>query len=507
MALDLFRVIDGVAIQTTDFADEAHQLVGDGAPVGTTGRTADAPVGSLWLRTDAETDGLNLYWKWQDTDAAIDWKQAASKDYVDNTVQSISWREPVRYRDSNAYASIAAAVADLNAGDDLTGEGSVQAGDRILFPSMGGGDGGPNVYIVGGSSGAWTLTEDTNDETDGDAILVNEGSSADEQWIYDGTNWIQFGGAGSATELTNIRNYIGKPTPGAVFPQYQSNLILSDNDDLTTGAGKLDLHLGDAQYSSNNIVTDFTPDYTNVAPTDWTGETGDNITDAIGAIDSQFGDGDITNDGGNYPLSDDLNWNAGGTLTITAAFDELNNAVGDRTYTNDYIVSDGQSVAESIDDLDSEMGDLDTAGSWTAGGLISQGDAATNTIQENLDELNQAAGADNIQNYTNTVTNITVLTELESGTLADTTASEVLWHIQARSNTTSANRQAAVVHALTEPGSNSADWNFASVLTLGAGPGALNLNVTVTGGNWSVTVNPVSATDITVKRYSFSYLA
>ncbi len=507
MALDLFRVIDGVAIQLDDLSAEAWQLIGDGAPIGTSGYTADAPIGSTWQRTDVETDKLNLYWKHADTDSATDWIQAASKDYVDTAVQGISWREPVRYLDGNSYASVAAALADMNADDILTGEGTVAAGDRILFPSMGAGDGGPNVFIVGGSTGAWTLTEDTNEETDGDAVLVNEGSSADEQWIFDGTNWIQFGGAGSATELTNIRDYIGKPAPGAVLPQYQSNLILSDNDNLTTAAGKLDLHLGDAQYTSNNIVTDFTPNYTNAAPTDWTGEAGDNITDAISAIDSQFGNGLITNITGNYALGDELGWNAAGTLTLTDALEALNNALGDRTYTNDNLVTDGQTVAQSIDAIDTELGDLNTAGSWTADGLIDQATLATNTVQGNIDAINQEVGDLSDQNYENTVNNITVLTELESGALSDTTASEVLWHVQVRSSATSGNRRAFLVHALTEPGSNAADWNRSSVVRLGGSVGNLNINVTVNAGVWSFSMTPTASVNVTLKRYSYSYLA
>ena len=505
MALDLFRVIDGIAIQLDDQSDEAWQLAGDAAPIGTSGRTADAPIGSLWLQTDAETDGLNLYWKWQDTDSAVDWKQAASKDYVDNTVQNISWREPARYRDGNAYTTIAAALADMDADDILTGEGTVAAGDRILFPDMGGGDGGPNIYIVGGSSGSWTLTEDINEESDGDAVLINEGSSADEQWIFDGTNWIQFGGAGSATELTNIRNYIGKPTPGAVFPQYQSNLILSDNDDLTEAAGKLDYHLGDAQYSSNNIVTDFTPDYTNVAPTDWTGETGDNITEAIGQIDAQFGNGAITNIGGNYALSDEMQWNVAGTLTLTDALNELNDAIGDRTYTNDFLVTDGQTVAQSIDALDTELGDLDTPGSWTSGGFLDQTTLATNDVQENIDAINQEVGDISNQNFENTVTNFNTTTELESGTLPATTATEILWHIQVKINGDGTRRRAFLVHAITD-GTN-VDWNRSSVINLGSpGVGALNLTVAISGGNWSLTMNPTNTIDATLKRYSYSLL-
>lgn len=512
MALDLFRVIDGVAIQLDDQSDEAWQLIGDGAPIGTSGRTADAPVGSLFLQTDAETDGLNLYWKWQDTDASVDWKQAASKGYVDSLIQGISWREPARYRDGNAYTTVAAALADMDADDILTGEGGVAAGDRILFPDMGVGDGGKNVFIVGGSSGSWTLTEDVNDETDGDAILINEGTSADQQWIYDGTNWIQFGGAGSATELTNIRNYIGKPTSGAIFPQYQSNLILTDNDDLTESAGKLDLHLGDAQYSSNNIVTDFTPDYTNVAPTNWTGETGDNITDAIGALDSQFGDGAITNDGGNYVLSDDLNWGTGGTLTITAAFDELNEGVGDRSYTDNHLLVDGESVATSLNTLDSTLGDLDNSSAYTTGGFLDNTTISNNDVQETLDAFNQEIGdnATLTQEFTGTAP-ATTTTSLVPGAdrlSASSDATEVKWLLQLKN--AGGDRRAMEIHAITD--GTTVDFTTYAVVKVGSPLNNFDLDVTLNAGDWDVTIGngtttPAAALTYTLKRISYSFLA
>jgi len=512
MALDLFRVIDGLAIQLDDQSDEAWQLIGDGAPSGTSGRTADAPVGSLWLQTDAETDGLNLYWKHQDTDSPVDWKQAASKDYVDTAVQGISWREPAKYLDGNSYITVAAALADMNPDDILTGEGTVAAGDRILFPAMGAPDGGPNVFIVGGSSGSWTLTEDTNDETDGDAILINEGSSADQQWIYDGTTWIQFGGAGSATELTNIRNYIGKPTSGAIFPQYQSNQIVSDNDDLTEASGKLDLHLGDAQYSSNNAITDFTPDYTNTAPTNWTGETGDNITNAIGALDATLGNGLITNIGTNYSLSDEMSWNAAGTLTQTDALNELNNAIGDRTYTNDFLLVDGETVASSLDTLDSTLGDLDNSSAYTTGGLLDNTTIAGNNVQTTLDSFNQELGEQNTltQEFTGTATATTTtsLVPAPDRLSASSDATEIKWLLQLKN--AGGDRRAMEIHAITD-GTN-VDFTTYAVVKVGSPLTNFDLDVTLTGGNWDVTIGdgattPAAALTYTLKRMSYSYLA
>jgi len=91
--------------------------------------------------------------------------------------------------------------------------------------------------------------------------------------------------------------------------------------------------------------------------------TGDNLEVAISKLDTFSGDGTITNTGGNYAISDDLAAGgangAAGTLSVTDAVDELNSAVGDRTYTEDNFVTDGESVASSIDAIDIALGDID----------------------------------------------------------------------------------------------------------------------------------------------------
>ena len=300
MSLDLFRVIKGLDIQLDDLSKNANVLIGDGAPGGTT-ETNAAPIGSIWLRTDAETDGLNLYWKWKSSgNDASDWKQGTDKGYVDAVAQGLSWREPVLVLDGTTYANVAAAEAAANVADTVDGV-TIAAGDRILLTDLT--TGNENVYIVSGSTGAWTFTEDpANTATDGDALLVQSGSAAEQQWVYDGTSWVQFGGATSAAELGFIRSFIGKTGAGAETPTYSSTDVITQGDNLETAIGDLDAAIGTQTYTNDNVVTD-----------------GEDVTSSIDALDT---------------------------------------ALGNQTYTNDNVVTDGQTVTASIDAIDTALGDV-----------------------------------------------------------------------------------------------------------------------------------------------------
>jgi len=534
MALDLYRISLGIALEDKDGTERAHILSGTGAPGGDTGPEDDSLVGSIYLRTDA-TSSISAVWqKITDTNAAADWVQSASKDYVDAAVNGLSWREPVLVKDATAYADVAAAVTAANVGDTVDGE-TIAALDRILFTNIanllniaaqdetnydggasngtftggsghaaldvittddgstitvdaigsntiaaqdetdfdnigsngtfaagtghvisdvitltdgstitvdntdvstiaaqdetnfdgigsngtfaGGtghnnGDvitmsdgstitvdleagnivteftvttdstsnfasGGPitqtgttgaginfaittglnneqdgevteftvttastsnfttgatltqssstgsgtsytlttdtnnelagivdqftvttasttpfvtgatqsqsgttgagtgysfttdtnneiasspdlnNIYIVSGSTGAWTFTSDPdNAATDGDAVLVQSGTCADEQWVYDGTNWVQFGGASSNLELGYIRAFIGKTAAGSELPTYSSTNVVTASANLEVAIGEIDTALGDRVYTEDNYVTD-----------------------------------------------------------------------------------------------------------------------------------------------------------------------------------------------------------------------------------------------------------
>ena len=408
MALNLFTVSKGLELESADFLSTSSIMFGTGTPGGDSDVEDAAPIGSVYLRDDAEANGLQLYYKFATGgNSAADWHVSASQTYVDAIATGLSWREPAKVRDNTSYVDITAAETAANVGDTVDGV-TIVVDDRLLFTNLddqetiaaqdetsfdGTGNNGTfvggtlyangevltmsdgstitvdlqaagviteftittksttpfapgdtittvsstaagnddftittgtaneaqvvpdinNVYIVSGGTGAWTFTEDTNVASDGDALLINEGTSADEQYVYDGTNWILFGSAGDAAELGFIRDFIGKTGPGAETPTY----------------------------SSADVVTQST-----------------NLESAIGELDNAFGDGEITNDGGNYSLSDDMLWAGAGTLTLTAALNEINEAIGDRTYTEDNFVTDGETIASSIDALDQALSEL-----------------------------------------------------------------------------------------------------------------------------------------------------
>jgi hypothetical protein len=491
MSLDLFRLVHGIDIQHDDLTSNAYILQGVGAPGADGDVQDDAPIGSIYMRTDAISDELQVYYKWKDDNAVSDWRLVASKAYVDAAVQGISWREPVRYLDDST-TSVANALVDMNADDTLGTEGAVAAGDRILFSAMGAGDGGPNVYIVGGTSGNWTLTEDTNDESDGDAVLVNEGTEADAQWIYDGSAWIKFGGAGSASELQYIRDFIGKDGAGVESPNYPSNAIVIDGQSLENEIGRLDHATGDLQFTNDYVLTDYSDNL-------GSGASG-TITDNLDAIDAAFGDGVVAPAGGNYALDGNMVWN-GGTETVSTALDALNEGIGDRDYDEENLITDGESVSDSLDALDQGIGDIDNTSAWTTGGYLDNTTAAGNSVQETLDAYNQVIGdiVDDTDENTGSVTAAGPAVVID--TISATDATEVKWILQVKDG--SGNRRSMEVHALTD-GTN-IDWNRYSVLRLG-NTGAVGVSVALNGGNIEFSIDPSNNLDYTIKRISKSFL-
>lgn len=492
MSLDLFRLIGGVDIQSDDISSNAYVLQGIGAPGADGGIQDDAPIGSIYMRTDAAASELQLYYKYADANSAADWRLVASKQYVDNAVQGISWRSPVAILDNTTYANLAAAEVVMNTGtmDGIT----VNTGDRVLLTDLT--TGNENVYIITGTIGAGaTFIEDANAASDGDALLVNGGSEADAQWIYDGTQWIKFGGAGSASELQFIRDFIGKDSAGAVTTDYPSNALVIDGQSLENEIGRLDHATGALTFTTPDVLADYSDNLPGAA-------TG-TITDNLQAIDDTFGDGTISPSGSNHVLADDMQWNVAGTLTITDAFDAINEGIGDRTYTNDFIVTDGQTIAGSIDALDTIVGDIDNTSAYTAGGFLNATTIAGNNIQETLDSFNQEIGDLNDDTLeitggpTATSPTITVL-----DTISATEATEVKWMVQVKD--AGGDRRAMEVHALTD--GTTIDWTRYSVLRLG-NTGSLGLDVVINGGNIELRISPANALEYTVKRISKSYLA
>lgn len=270
MSLDFFRIYRGLELD-----DAVQFLTGTGAP-GTTTDTDNAQVGSYYTN---QANG-DLWTKFATGAGTDKWHLQATQNYVQTLLATgVSWREPARVADT-----IATVVPTGTAGNPITVDGiSISDGERVLFTAISGG-GGPNVYIYDQATG--TFVEDTNNETDGDTVFVQEGTSADATWQFNGTAWNTITTGTANAELGYIRDYIGKPTPGAVLPDYTSTNIVADNDDLTDAISKLDAEAGYVNTFLGKTAGNSTPDYANENYiTD-----GDSIVDAIGKLDQALAD-------------------------------------------------------------------------------------------------------------------------------------------------------------------------------------------------------------------------
>lgn len=413
MSLDLFRVVGGLDIQSADFTTNTSILQGTGLPGGDAGFQDAATIGAIYLRNDVEANNLQLYYKWSTANnSSADWRAVSDKDYVDAVASGLSWREPARVHDTTLYTNAAA----FPVGGVIDGV-TLNNNDRVLFSNVTLATDN-NVFIWDGA----TWTQDSNLATDGDAVLIQEGTYAEQQWVYDGINWVQFGSASGAAELGFIRNFIGKTGPGAESPTY----------------------------ASTNVVTPATP-----------------LETAIGEIDGAMGDGEITNNGGNYSLSSDMSWGAVGTTLVSGAFNELNEAVGDRTYTVGNVVVSGESVANSIDSMDVAIGN----------------------IQSQTQEF--------------TGTNVVASGTVTVDTLPMASATQAKWIVQVRENGTPANRIGGEIHAMND-GTAAVDHVPYAVTTTGAPIAGFNVSVDINGTDMRLRITATNNIDYVVRRIAFS---
>ncbi|MBF0128261.1 MAG: hypothetical protein HQM02_13750, partial [Magnetococcales bacterium] len=228
----LFEVRSGINI------NNANVLSGEGAPGGSGGYPDDAGRGSLYLDT---TNGL-FYYKKQTGTGSDKWVRVQGKDDMDAAMLGLSWREPARLYDASAYADLAATKTAVNAGtiDGVT----VVEGDRILFDNITGSN--KNVFIVTGTPGSGaTLVEDSNTASKGDALYIQDGTSAGKQYSFNGTVWVQQG-ASSSTEIAFLQAFVGKSGNGNELPNYPSNNVVTDGDSLEKAIGDLDGEIGSA---------------------------------------------------------------------------------------------------------------------------------------------------------------------------------------------------------------------------------------------------------------------
>lgn len=500
MSLDLFQVYGGLGISNPELTSSISILQGIGAPAGPEADAASS--GSIWSDTTSEIiDKKNIWWKWKDGTGLDKWVQAASTEYVNAVTAGISWREAAVVLNTSITAT-----ANLPAGPAPVVDGvTIADGGRVLFAGLTDG-GGPNVYLWDATNSVWV--EDTNNETDGDALFIQEGAAAEQQWVYDGTSWFQFGGS-SNQEIVDIRNFVGKDTAGAGYPNYVSTDIVADGIDLRLGISRLDDSIGLLQFTNNFVISDFVAGSIIDPDNGLSTSSVTDITDALNKLDATFGVGTITGTAANFALSSNLLWN-GGTLTLTDALNALNDAIGQRNYTAGNIITSGQTVTASLNDIDTVLGDINNSSTYTAGGLVSAASLAGNSVQQTFDTFNVELGALAKEGYANTGTAaVSTTTPLEpvGAQLATSEATEIEWQIQVKDS--GGKRQAFKVHALTN-GTTVDFTTYGVVKTGGNIGGTIGFNVAISGGNIVPSVTPGAGAGnltFTIKRVSYSYLA
>jgi hypothetical protein len=306
MALDFFRIERGLELD-----EKVQYLTGAGLP-GAGGDSAVAPVGSFY------TDNVNgeVFSKHSVGTGVDKWERIATEAYVNNAVgATISWRQPVVVNDTTSLALPAGVAGQPVVVDTI----SIANGDRVLFAALP--SGGKNVYIYNQATG--TFAEDVNQETNGDALYVQQGTDAGKQFVFNGTDWVQSAQA-SLDELGFIRTFIGKATAGAETPSYASNNIVLAGTSLEAAVGALDTQIG-ATVAGNYIALNQT------------------VFGAVTALDTAIGANVVT---GNYILD---------TNKVQANISALDAAIGPNVSNGTYILA-ANKVQANIAALDAAVG-------------------------------------------------------------------------------------------------------------------------------------------------------
>lgn len=439
MSADFFRIYRGLEL------DEAAQfLTGTGAP-GAAGDTSTAPRGSYF--TDTATG--DLYLKVAQGVGTDKWKRMATEDYVATVASTgLSWREPVAVIDTTA-TDVATLKADLDT-DDLIQGVAVTQGMRILGASVAG---NKNIFVVGGVSGDWTLTEDLNPETAGDTTYVIGGDEGGKTFQYDGSDWVWIQGSAS-DEDAFIRAFIGKDGAGNELPLYTSTNVVANNDSLEAAAGKLDAEAGYANaFMGKTDAGNEMPDYSsvNIVADD------DSLTAAIGKLDAAIGAAVV--DGEVILSANDVNEN------ITALDSEVESI-------NDYL---GKTVGDATPDYSSTE-------------FVADDDSLTTAISK----LDAALAATSL---TSTLTNVTSITAID--TVAAVTAE---WDVFVRETATPTRVRAFKVFAMHN--GTDVDSTIFATLTRGGAINGFAATVTFSGGNLVLNIQSTSAVDVKAQRLS-----
>ena len=465
MSLDFFRIERGLEL------DESVQyLQGIGQP-GALGDTAAAPVGSVY--TDNITG--DLFTKIAAGTGVNKWQKLASETYVNNAVgTSVYWRDPVRVRDN-----VTATIPTGTATQPIVVDGvSISDGQRVLFAALTGG-GGKNVYIYHQTTGLFV--EDANQESNGDAVYVEAGTSAGKTYIYNGTSWVQTDQS-SLDELGYIRAFIGKATGGSVATAYTPNNFVADNSSLQDAISALDAQFGPNVFLGNYVDPVFTSN-ANIQALDTA--VGHNVTTGgfisaaskiqanIQALDTHLGVAFVV---GNYITAGQ---------TVSGAVTALDVALGPNIVNGNFILA-ANKVQQNIQSLDSQLGAVVSTGGYVL---------STNSTNTNIQVLDAALTATTKQTA---VTNVTSVQTIDTAPAGSTAAK---WFVRVELVSDLTRVYATEVYAVTDHVSS--DYTRYATLKLGASITGLVVSVDLDGsGNLRLRVAATGAVNVIARRAS-----
>jgi flagellin-like hook-associated protein FlgL len=436
MAKSFFRAGKGLQIDNVVF------LGGAGAPNG--GDADLVGIGSIYLN---ETNG-SLYQKIAAGSGPEKWEKKASQSDLDAISSATSWLEPADIHDETT-PTLAAAKSDMDTDDDIDGV-AVTAGMRILFSGLSGENN--NVYVVSGSTGAWTLTEDVNTATAGDTLYVSGGTHGGHRHTYNGTIWVQTDQA-SSDELGYLRTFVGKVASGTETPDYTSVNYILDGDSLVTAMSKLDAQIkanADAASANGSAITSLQ-------------STVSTNGSAISSIQSE-----------QSTQNTNISNNASAITTIQGEQTTQNTAIGN---------------AQS--DATTALNRVGNTADYTSNNTVVDGDTAAAAIGK----LDAELGA-RIKRVTST--NVTAATSVDSVSVDSVFAVE--WLVTCSKTADKSDRETLKIVAVhngdAAADANAVDWTEYARLDVGNTIAGLNFDVTVSGTGVGQTMNlRISSTD------------
>ncbi len=197
-------------------------------------------------------------------------------------------------------------------------------------------------------------------------------------YVCDGTAWQRIDSTVTNIGGTDSNNFVldQDDTGGDVSLQFGTTLGETINWDNTNG----EFDFSDDINVTGNIVVSGTVDGVDISTLDTT------VTDHLDGTANKHDASEIdVETAGNITTVADLETNLGAVDT----------AFGDRTYTNDNVVTDGESITASIDALDQSVGDIGNT-TYTNNNVVTDGE----TLTASVDALDAALGN---QDYTDSL--------------------------------------------------------------------------------------------------------